>query len=101
MAGLCFGLLGAEARGDCVIDQGPYEDSYGYAQFPFFNQCDESFVVNLCVKSFPPGSDRAVYNLYSGTNYGRSSLTLSDGTWASFDSYRWVAGEPVNCPFYD
>lgn len=99
--GLCCSFLSIVASADCVVDQGPYEDNYGYAQFPFYNSCDEAFTVNLCVKSYPPGSDRPVYNLYSGLNYGRSSLTLSNGTWASFDSYRWVAGGAVDCPFYD
>jgi len=99
--GLFASLLSLAAFGDCVIDQGPYEDDYGYAQFPFYNSCDESFTVNLCVKSYPPGSELPVYNLYSGLNYGRSPMTLSDGKWDSFDSYKWVAGGPVDCPFYD
>lgn len=99
--GFVCGMLSLSAWGDCVIDQGPYEDSYGYAQFPFYNSCDEDFTVNLCVKSYPRGSSEPIFNRYSGTNYGRSSLTLSDGLWETFDEYKWVAGGPVDCPFYD
>ncbi|MFM8268800.1 MAG: hypothetical protein ACKN9V_01315, partial [Pseudomonadota bacterium] len=99
--GVWCGLLSVVASADCVVDQGPFEDSYGYAQFPFYNSCNEDFTVNLCVKSYPQGSSEAVFNLYSGTNYGRSSLILSDGLWATFDEYKWVAGGSVDCPFYD
>lgn len=98
---LCSVLLSVGALGDCVVDQGPYEDEYGYAQFPFTNTCDDSFTVNLCVKSYPPGNTLPVFNLYSGTVFGRSYLTLSNGKWATFDAYKWVAGDAVECPFYD
>lgn len=87
------------AQGDCIKDQGPYEDEYGFAIFPFYNSCDEAFSITLCVKSYPPGSDTPVFNLYSKSAYGRSSVTISGGKWDQFSSYRWDADELVACPF--
>jgi len=92
---LCAGMVQAS----CIKDQGPYEGEYGFAMFPFSNSCDEAFTISLCVKSYPPGSDTPIYNLYSKTAYGRSSIEISGGKWDQFESYRWDADQPVNCPF--
>lgn len=88
-------------RAACITDQGPYEGEYGYALFPFYNSCEEDIYVSLCVKSYPAGSDRAVFNLYGGTAGGRNSLTLTNGLWKEFYSYRWLADGSVECPFYE
>jgi len=86
---------------DCIVDEGPYEDDYGYAIFPFYNQCDEDFTITLCVKSLPYGSDRAVYNRYSVFSSGRGEVSITNGKWESLLEYRWDADQLVECPFND
>jgi|GEM_PF-1410905 len=83
----------------CLTDLGPYEDNYGYARFPFTNSCSEAVTVSLCVKSWPSGSDEPVYNLFSDTVYGGSRTDLTDGMWATFDSYEWTENGVQMCPF--
>ena len=96
---LCPILVLGQVEASCIKDQGPYEDEYGFAIFPFYNSCDEYFTISLCVKSYPPGSDTPVFNRYSKTAYGRSSIEISAGKWDQFASYRWDADERVACPF--
>lgn len=94
-------VLTGNLRADCIVDEGPYQDSYGYAIFPFYNQCDEDFTITLCVKSLPYGSDQAVFNRYSVFSSGRGSVSITDGKWDAFLDYRWDADRLVECPFYD
>lgn len=87
------------AQADCVIDEGPYQDEYGFAVFPFYNSCDLDFTISLCVKSVPPGSDTAVFNRYSARAYGRGPVAITGGKWDAFYSYRWDADSLVECPY--
>jgi hypothetical protein len=93
------GALAPAAFGGCLTDLGPYEDDYGWARFPFRNDCEESVSVSLCVKSFPEGSDEAVYNSYSQTVNAHDRADLTDGLWRQFDSYRWQENTYQYCPF--
>lgn len=95
----CSMMLPALASAGCLKDLGPYEDDYGYARFPFSNSCSDTVSVSLCVKSWPSGSDEPVYNLYSDTVYGGSRTDMTDGLWATFDSYEWTEGGLQICPF--
>ena len=92
-------MSGATAQGGCLTDLGPYPDDYGWAIFPFKNACDQQVTVNLCVKSWPPGSEDPAYNLYSGTVYGNDQLELTDGKYDTIDSYRWTEDGYQSCPF--
>lgn len=94
-------VLADNLRADCIVDEGPYQDDYGYAIFPFYNQCDEDFTITLCVKSLPYGSDRAVFNRYSVFSSGRGEVSITNGKWESFLEYRWDADRLVECPFSD
>lgn len=94
-------LVSNELKADCIFDEGPYQDNYGFAIFPFYNQCDEDFTITLCVKSLPYGSDRAVFNRYSVFSSGRGAVSITNGKWDSFLEYRWDADRLVECPFYD
>jgi hypothetical protein len=87
------------AFGGCLTDLGPYEDNYGWARLPFSNSCGESATVSVCVKSWPAGSDEAIYNTYSGTVNAHDRLDLTDGLWSTFDSYRWQENGVQSCPF--
>jgi len=98
-AALCSLFYFGQAEASCIKDQGPYEDEYGFAIFPFLNTCDEAFSITLCVKSYPVGSDTPSFNRYSKTAYGRSSIEISAGKWDQFAAYRWDADELVACPF--
>ena len=99
---VCAGLtLSSTMFALCITDSGPYQDDYGFALFPFYNNCDQAVLVTLCVKSLPPESDKAVFNYYSGTASGFSTLTLTDGKWNAFQSYRWNEDASVDCPFND
>ncbi|NBV51891.1 hypothetical protein EBR78_11825 [bacterium] len=96
-----LGVVGVSnsALADCIIDEGPYQDDYGFAVFPFYNQCDLDFTISLCVKSVPPGSDTAVFNRYSARAYGRGPVAITGGKWDAFYSYRWDADNLVECPY--
>jgi hypothetical protein len=98
---LCSVLWCGASQGDCIQDEGPYEDSYGWAIFPFYNSCDETFTISVCVKSIPPGSDIAVFNRYSTIAYGRGEVSVTGGKWDAFYSFRWDAGELVECPYIE
>lgn len=83
----------------CLNDLGPYPDDYGWAVFPFQNVCEDAVRVNLCVKSWPSGSEEPAYNLYSGTVYGNDRLDLVDGRWELFDAYEWTEDGYQPCPW--
>ena len=87
------------AHAGCLTDLGPYRDNYGFSVFPFSNACDESVTVNLCVKSWPPGSEDPVFNSYSGVVYANDRLDLTDGRWDTLDSYEWTEEGYQSCPF--
>ncbi|NBX93386.1 MAG: hypothetical protein EB078_01055 [Proteobacteria bacterium] len=93
-------FMSLSVSANCIRDLGPYEDQYGFAIFPFLNTCDEAVTVNLCVKSFPAGRNRAVFNLYSGSGSGRNTIYITDGKWKDYYSYRWMENASVECPFY-
>lgn len=98
---LCCGsllLLSTSAFAACLSDQGPYEDNYGYAVFPFKNLCGYSVQVSLCVKSYPDGVN-ATYNLYGRTISAESTESITDGLWRTYDSYQWAEDSTVSCPF--
>lgn len=71
---------------------------YGVAKFPFFNACNKSFTVSLCVKGTSPGSDGIVFNRFSAVAGAHSLVTLSGGNWKDFQNYRWIVGEDIECP---
>jgi len=83
----------------CLTDLSPYEDDYGWANFPFRNDCDYDVNVSLCVKSYPQGADEPVYNLYSKVIPARDKSSITDGLWKSYDSYAWQEDAIQTCPF--
>lgn len=96
---VCLGLSSPVVQAGCLTDLGPYRDHYGFAVFPFSNGCDESVTVNLCVKSWPPGSEDPVFNSYSGIVYANDRSDLTNGKWEYLDSYQWTEEGYQSCPF--
>lgn len=92
-------VMSAFSFGSCIWEEIPYEDENGVAKFPFFNACNKSFTVSLCVKGTSPGSDRIVFNRFSAVAGAHSLVTLSGGNWKDFQNYRWIVGEDIECPF--
>ena len=83
----------APAFAGCLANQGPY-NSYGWAKFPFYNGCNESAYVSLCVKSTSGYSNSYYMNLGA-----RSSDEITSGMWDAFHSYRWTEDATQSCPW--
>jgi len=97
--GVAIFTIGFLAKADCVLMEGNHRDPSGKTRFDFYNYCDKAFDVNLCVKTYAPGSDDIIYQKFSGKIQGRKLLSLTAGIWEDWIEYRWNYGGDVACPF--
>lgn len=101
---LCFlaliasGFIATSAFTNCLTDKGPYQDGSGFANFPFYNSCDQNVMVSLCVKTYTGGE--TMYTPYIMAVNRLSTGTITAGKWNTFDSYRWQEDQKVACPFF-
>lgn len=82
----------------CLVDQGPRQDGAGFANFEFYNSCDQNVTVHLCVKTL---AGTTTFNNYSANINRLSSYTITAGRWSTFDSYRWSEETRATCPFFN